>query len=106
VGILKTLITTANGRFWYRRGGQKSGLNLPVDANDGLLHAHGSFVTWRHSRLLLGEGLASRQFIEQSLGLFQVERVEAFGEPAVDRGEKVAGLLSFALIAPQPRHTY
>ena len=28
-----------------------------------------------------------RQLIKQCLSLFQIERVEAFGEPAVDRGE-------------------
>ena len=26
---------------------------------------------------------------------------EAFGEPAIDRGEKIVGLLPFALIAPE-----
>ena len=44
----------------------------------------------------------SSQLIEQGLGLLQVEGVEAFGEPAVDRGEKIAGLLPFAVVAPQP----
>jgi hypothetical protein len=33
------------------------------------------------------------QLIEQRLGLFQIERVEAFGELAVDRSEKIAGLI-------------
>jgi hypothetical protein len=33
---------------------------------------------------------------EQRLGLFQIERVEAFGEPAVDRSEKLAGLIRLA----------
>jgi hypothetical protein len=42
------------------------------------------------------------QLVEQGLSLFQVARVEAFAEPAVDRREKLAGLLPFALIAPQP----
>ena len=32
----------------------------------------------------------SRQLVEQRLGVFQIERVEAFGEPAVDRSEKIA----------------
>jgi hypothetical protein len=32
------------------------------------------------------------QLIEQSLGLLQVKRVEAFSEPAIDRGEKIVGL--------------
>ena len=34
----------------------------------------------------------SCQLAEQRLGLVQIERVEAFGEPAVDRCEKIAGL--------------
>ena len=29
--------------------------------------------------------------------------LEAFGEPLVDRSEKVAGLITFPLIAPEPR---
>ena len=32
--------------------------------------------------------LTSGQFIEQRLGLFQIECVKPFGEPAVDWGEK------------------
>src|SRR5271166_7057805 len=42
------------------------------------------------------------QFVEQRPGFFQIGGVEAFGEPAVDRGEKIAGLTTLALIAPQP----
>ena len=44
-----------------------------------------------------------RQLFEQRLGLFQIERVEAFGEPAVDRSEKITGLIALALIAEE-RH--
>jgi hypothetical protein len=44
-----------------------------------------------------------RQLVEQLLGLFQIERVEAFGEPAIDRSEKIAGLIPLALIAPERR---
>ena len=44
------------------------------------------------------------QLIEQRLGLLQIERVEAFGEPIIDGGEKIAGLIPPALIAPEPRH--
>jgi hypothetical protein len=40
------------------------------------------------------------QLIEQGLGLLQIERIEAFGEPAVDRSEKIAGLIGLVLIAP------
>ena len=34
---------------------------------------------------------SSSQFVEQRFCLFEVGGVEAFGEPAVDRREKVAG---------------
>jgi hypothetical protein len=47
-----------------------------------------------------------RQLVEQRLGLFQVERIKAFGEPAVDRREKLASLPPLALIAPEPRHAH
>jgi hypothetical protein len=33
--------------------------------------------------------MLSRQLGEQSLGVLQIERVEAFGETAVDRSEKI-----------------
>ena len=46
------------------------------------------------------------QLVEQSLGLLQIERVEALGEPAVDRSEKIAGLIALALIALEPRHAH
>jgi len=39
------------------------------------------------------------QLIKQGLGLLQIERVEALGEPAVDRSEKIAGRIPLALIA-------
>jgi hypothetical protein len=34
--------------------------------------------------------------------LSEIGRVEHFGEPAIDRGKKIAGLLRFSLIAPHP----
>src|SRR5258707_12292506 len=46
------------------------------------------------------------QVVEQGLSLSQIERVEAFGEPAVDRSEQIAGLITLALIAPKPRHAH
>jgi hypothetical protein len=46
--------------------------------------------------------LSGVQPVDQRLSVFQIERVEAFGEPAIDRGEQIASLLPFALIAPQP----
>ena len=50
--------------------------------------------------------LSGVQFIEQNLSLFQIERVEAFGEPAVDRSEKVAGLMRLPLATPELRHAH
>ena len=41
------------------------------------------------------------QVIEQRLGLFQIERAEAFGEPAADRSEQLACLIALAPIAPK-----
>jgi hypothetical protein len=40
---------------------------------------------------------------QQGLRLFQIGRAEAFGEPAVDWGEQVAGFGAAALITPQAR---
>ncbi len=39
--------------------------------------------------LLLGSDRQSRQLIEQRLGFFQIERIEAFGEPAIARSEQI-----------------
>jgi hypothetical protein len=43
----------------------------------------------------------SRQLVEQRLRLFEVGGVEAFGEPAVDGCQKVAGLGETALLAAE-----
>jgi hypothetical protein len=43
----------------------------------------------------------SSRLVEQNLTLFQIERVEAFGEPAMERSEKIAGFRALALVAPQ-----
>ena len=47
-----------------------------------------------------------RQRIEQGLSLLKIARVEALGEPAIDRSDKIAGLLLLALITPKPRHAH
>jgi hypothetical protein len=44
--------------------------------------------------------------LSRILASLQVERNEAFGEPTIDGREKIVDLLSFALVAPQPRHAY
>jgi hypothetical protein len=56
--------------------------------------------------MLLACGRQSRQLLEQRLRLLQIERIEAFGEPAIDGRKKIAGLIPFALIAVEPRHAY
>src|SRR6516162_1949497 len=42
------------------------------------------------------------EFVEQRLCLFEVGRAEAFGEPAVDRREQIAGFAATALVAAEP----
>jgi hypothetical protein len=44
----------------------------------------------------------SRQRVEQRLCLFEIGCVEAFGEPAVNRREQVAGFGVAALVAAEP----
>src|SRR4051794_36873131 len=44
----------------------------------------------------------SPQLGEQSLGVLEVGRVEALGEPGVDRCEDVERLAAPALVAPEP----
>ena len=55
------------------------------------------------NRFAPGNLALSGQLGKQRLCLFQIERVEAFSEPAVDRSEKLAGLFPLALVAPEPR---
>jgi len=43
----------------------------------------------------------SGQLVEKGLGLLQVQGIESFREPVVDRCEQVAGLLLVALLVPQ-----
>jgi hypothetical protein len=40
------------------------------------------------------------------LRLLQIARVEALSEPAVDRSQKIAGLLHLALVAPEVREAH
>jgi len=43
------------------------------------------------------------QLIEQHPSLLQIKRVKTLGEPAVDRGEQIAGFGVFASVAPEAR---
>ena len=42
-----------------------------------------------------------RQLVQQRLRLLQIARVEAFGEPPVNRSQQFARLLHLALVAPE-----
>jgi hypothetical protein len=46
------------------------------------------------------------RFVEQRLGRPQVKRLEALGEPVINRSEKIAGLLPSALLVPQLRQAH
>ena len=48
----------------------------------------------------------SGQFIQQCLCLFQVGRFKSFGEPLVDRAQKIVGVLWLTLVAPQLSQVY
>jgi hypothetical protein len=50
--------------------------------------------------------LSGVQLVEQRLRRFQIERVKAFSEPAVNRSEQIAGLSPLALIALEPRQAH
>ena len=45
------------------------------------------------------------QFVEQRLCVFEVGGIEAFGEPAVDGREQIAGCGTAALVAAEPSET-
>jgi len=49
---------------------------------------------------------ASPQLLQQRLCLLQIGRVKAFGEPAVDRGEEVAGFGAAVLVAAHPSEAH
>src|SRR4029077_7770562 len=46
------------------------------------------------------------QFLEQGLGLFQIELVETFRKPAVNRSEQFASLLRFPVVTIEARYAH
>src|SRR6516225_10446809 len=46
-------------------------------------------------------GVALRQRVQQRLGLLEVGRVKALGEPAVDRCQQLASFGALALVLPE-----
>ena len=43
--------------------------------------------------------LSRGQLVEQCFRLLEIERIEPFGEPGVNRSEQIAGLIPLALFA-------
>src|SRR6516165_1019914 len=55
---------------------------------------HAGFRDHKHPSL--------RQLVEQGLGLLQVQRVKALGEPAIDRRQQITGFVTSTLLLEQP----
>ena len=49
-------------------------------------------------------GIKGGQLLEQRLSLFQIGSIKPFGEPTVDLGQHLSGLLLLSLLLPQPSH--
>ena len=64
------------------------------------LKARRAMAAARHLLLIASSALLLAEFDEQCLGLSQIKRIEALGEPTVDRGENILGLLPLALTPP------
>jgi hypothetical protein len=61
-----------------------------------------SFFEMLYSSLETGRQPALRaQLLQQRLRFLQIARVEAFGEPIINRRQQFARLLPFALVAPE-----
>src|SRR5207245_10501646 len=60
-------------------------------------------LTFRRSPRRREVSESSSQLLQQRLRVLQVARVEAFGEPGVDRGEEGAGRVALALAMPEQR---
>src|SRR5262249_17869098 len=64
----------------------------------GQERTHALQQIWGHRNLL-----SVVQLIEQRLGLLQTGCIKSFGEPPVDRSEKITGLAALVLFAPEAR---
>jgi len=86
---------TGNWRYFRStsiNGHRKTGSTGPFRARNGLQQISG------HQN-----SLSVVQLVEQRLGFLQIECVEAFGEPVVDRREKIVGLVPLPLITHEAR---
>src|SRR6516162_2300425 len=76
------------------------GLNRGVWSRD--IESKEPSTSFNHAAGARRKRSRSPQLVQQRLRLLQIGSVEAFGEPAVDRSEEVAGFGAAALIAAQP----
>jgi hypothetical protein len=97
LALANTIRWYLDNAFGKRRAGQ---FDLGVKPSDAPVHPS---ITCHPEEM---KQTASRQLVQQRLGLLQVQRIEALGEPAIDGGEKIMRLLPFTLFAPQPRHAH
>src|SRR5262249_62097490 len=69
----------------------------------GFIREAGSLMPSRAPFRDAGSGISFyfAQVVEQGFGVFQVRRLEALGEPAVDGREEITGFDALALIAPE-----
>ncbi len=44
--------------------------------------------------------------MEERLGFLEVGGIKSFGEPVIDRGKQVVGVLTFVLVLPEPGQTH
>ena len=65
---------------------------------DGIGNLSGCLTT-----ILIGkERIASSELVEQRLGVLEHRRVEAFGEPVMDRRQQIVSFGALALVTPEP----
>jgi hypothetical protein len=91
------------GRRLHGQIGRLLALQDAVNVAGGALSA---LTSSRHSMPIssLPYTYSCRQRAEQGLGLLQIERVEAFSKPIMDRSEKIEGLVPLSLIAQKTCH--
>ena len=89
--------------------GGKAGISLfmgpsaePISSGKAVRHRRWSIASVIGHAAVFGGGIRTlhRQLLQQRLRLFQVARVEALREPAVNRSQQFARLLHLALVAP------
>ena len=78
-----------------------SPIRWPVGCGAFVRQTVGEIVDAHHGGRRSGKRLFGRG-LEPPPGLLQVKRLKAFGEPAVDLGQSLTGLVPLALLLPQP----